>query len=179
MLARPNILPTELLLQPDFIVPSGIFCLLAYLIYLLANLHFWIENSEPGPCGARSLLPSNTPALWLVCTLTSECVVSPRKSWRAEPLVEYLVTWTSYASLVCTVGSSMESLFALREERWKLIFLLLLLVLFIFFCLGTAFPLLLLAAMSKLLTEVLREGGFPLAHSLREAAHGGRGVSRV
>lgn len=138
MLARPNILPTELFLQPDFIVPSGIFCLLACLIYLLAYLHFRIENSEPGPCGARSLLPSNTPALWLVCTLTSECVVSPGKSWRAEPLVEDLVTWTSYASLVCTVGSSMESLFALREERWKLIFLLLLLVLFIFFLFGNS-----------------------------------------
>lgn len=76
-------------------------------------------------------------------------------------------------------GSSVESLFALREERWKLIPLMLLLVLFIFFCLGTAFPLLLLAAVSKLLTEVLREGGFPLAHSSMEAAHGGRRVSRV
>lgn len=46
-----------------------------------------------------------------------------------------------------------------------------------FFCLGTAFPLLLLAAVSKLLTEVLREDEFPLAYSSREAAHGGRRMS--
>lgn len=104
--------------------------------------------------------------------------MSLKKSWRAEPLVEYSLTWTPYTSLVCTVRSSEESQLALCEGRRKLIFLMLLLVLFVFLF-GDSISITFISCGVKTPDRSIKGERVSSGSQFKGVAHGDSRVSRV